>query len=142
MLLDLLSREPDLVAAWVFGSHARGQAGPGSDLDLLVLFEPGAAPDRALRLAADLSGHMADQVDVVDIERTSIELAARALCEGRLVFERAPGPRVDAEVRVLSRAHDLAPTLRRQRAQILQEHDHDRSVERYRAALGALGRLR
>lgn len=28
-----------------FGSHARDEAGPGSDLDLIVDFEPGRTPD-------------------------------------------------------------------------------------------------
>jgi predicted nucleotidyltransferase len=44
-------------AVRVFGSHARGRAGPGSDLDLLIDLEPGR----------DLLDLIAIQLDLVEL---------------------------------------------------------------------------
>jgi uncharacterized protein len=49
----------------VFGSVARGEARPGSDLDLLVDFEPGASPLDHVGLFQDLEELLGVGVDVV-----------------------------------------------------------------------------
>ncbi|MGH3181474.1 MAG: nucleotidyltransferase family protein, partial [Streptosporangiaceae bacterium] len=49
----------------VFGSVARGEAHPGSDVDLLVDFEPGASLLYHLGLFQDLEGLLGVGVDVV-----------------------------------------------------------------------------
>jgi hypothetical protein len=40
----LMAREPVVVAVGIFGSYARGDAGVGSDLDLVVLLRESALP--------------------------------------------------------------------------------------------------
>ena len=50
IIATLRDHQPVLAAmgirhAGVFGSVARGEAGPESDIDILVEFEPGAVPD-------------------------------------------------------------------------------------------------
>lgn len=50
ILATLRAHRADLAAmgirhAGLFGSVARGEAGPESDIDILVEFEPGAVPD-------------------------------------------------------------------------------------------------
>jgi uncharacterized protein len=49
----------------VFGSVARGDARPGSDLDLLVDFEPGASLIDHVGLFQDLEELLGVEVDVV-----------------------------------------------------------------------------
>jgi len=51
--------------ATVFGSVARGQDGPDSDLDLIVTFPPGTGIAAALRLEANLSWLLTVPVEVV-----------------------------------------------------------------------------
>ena len=53
--MSLAEREADLVAAGYFGSYARGDAGVGSDLDLVVLVRDSALPfeRRAARWPAE-----------------------------------------------------------------------------------------
>ena len=79
----------------LFGSHARGEAGPDSDVDLLVV-EP-HVPDRfgeivrlqrvlaPLRLPADVNVVSEDQVEEWgDVQRTMLHHALR---EGRVVAQ-------------------------------------------------------
>lgn len=49
----------------VFGSVARGEAGPESDLDLLVEMEPGRSLLDHIALIQDLEGDLGCRVDVV-----------------------------------------------------------------------------
>ncbi len=49
----------------VFGSVARGDDGPGSDIDLLVDFEPGSSLLDLMRMSDELTELLGRQVDVV-----------------------------------------------------------------------------
>ena len=84
----------------LFGSHARGDAGPESDVDLIVVeAEPfGPGRDRfaeALRLWRTLDGFRV-AADVLVYSRDEVEywrdslnhILARALREGRVLYER------------------------------------------------------
>ncbi|MGI9643458.1 MAG: nucleotidyltransferase family protein [Acidimicrobiia bacterium] len=51
----------------VFGSVARGDEAPGSDLDFLVEFEPGSSLFDLVRLQEDLAGLLGHPVDVVSL---------------------------------------------------------------------------
>lgn len=55
---EVLDRRSDVVAVWLFGSLARGNAVPGSDADLYVIVRDAAANplDRSVDLARQLSG--------------------------------------------------------------------------------------
>lgn len=131
-----LAEHPDVVVAWLFGSRARGEPRQDSDWDVAIKFAPSSNPWSRLELADVLARAVGVAVDVVDIERAPIELAAHALEASCVLHCTDEVARVDTEVRILARAHDLAPVLRRQRAEILQETDHERAVARYREALG------
>ena len=50
-----------VVAAAIFGSAARGEEGPDSDLDLCLIVALAAQKEAALAAAAELSGEMADE---------------------------------------------------------------------------------
>lgn len=55
---EILGRRPDVVAIWIFGSLARGNAVPGSDADLYVIVRDGAVEplERGVDLARQFSG--------------------------------------------------------------------------------------
>jgi hypothetical protein len=67
----------------VFGSAARGEAGPQSDVDLLVAMEPGRSLLDLGSLLADLRDLMGCQVDVVTEESIYWLLRRRILREAR-----------------------------------------------------------
>jgi predicted nucleotidyltransferase len=73
-LVESLHREIKALAARhraraiaIFGSVARGDEGPGSDIDFLVEFEPGSSLFDLVRLKADLSDLLGREVDVVSL---------------------------------------------------------------------------
>lgn len=92
--------EPERVI--VFGSYARGEAGPDSDVDILVVADGGEYRDTLDRLYAGLRG-LPVSTDVVlvnpaDLARygNSVGLVYRpALREGIVIYQRKGAPRWD-----------------------------------------------
>lgn len=65
----------------VFGSVARGDETPGSDIDLLVELEPGTRPFAILALGADLEEALGVKVDVGTPDSLRERLRAEVLAE-------------------------------------------------------------
>ena len=65
----------------VFGSYARGDAGEGSDLDLLIDVEGPTTPWFPGGLVAELEALLGCRVDVVEVEALRAEIRGQALAE-------------------------------------------------------------
>ncbi len=82
--------EPNVRLAVLYGSVARGDDAPGSDLDLLVSL--GAdRPDAAVGLAVRLERALGREVDVARLNRMQDAaplLLLRAIDEGRVLLDR------------------------------------------------------
>jgi predicted nucleotidyltransferase len=108
----------DVLAAWVFGSVARGEAGPASDVDVAILLartpEPALAAQR-LDVAAALERRIGRPVDLVILNAAPVDLVHRVLRDGALVLERDRAARIRFEVHARNRYFDLLPFLRRYR---------------------------
>ena len=88
---------------YVFGSLARGEAHRHSDIDVAVAFEQDAETDpseRVLSLGADLALELGtDDIDVVDLRRTSPKVARSVLSHGvRLVGTAEAERTVEADL--------------------------------------------
>ena len=101
-----------VAAVLLFGSHARGQAGPLSDVDVAVLIDasvPHATyPGTRLKLMGDLAeqlGH--DDVDVVVLNEAPLALAYRVLRDGVLVYCRDRDHSVQFKARTVSQYLDF-----------------------------------
>jgi hypothetical protein len=108
----VLSTNPSVVAAWLFGSVARGTAREDSDLDVAILLAPPAAAEdrRALHdLAARLEQAAGRRVDLVVLGDHDPIIAHRVLSEGRLVLCRDRERRIDFESRIHMRYMDWVP---------------------------------
>jgi predicted nucleotidyltransferase len=92
---------PGTLAAYVFGSFARGDARPESDVDLAVL--PRAPLEALERWHAQerIAAALGTDVDLVDLLRASTVLRVQVLREGRLLFDTAPGTRALFEATAL-----------------------------------------
>jgi predicted nucleotidyltransferase len=72
-----------LEAVYIFGSAARGELGPTSDLDLAFLAASSPASAEVFEAAQDLAIRVGRDVDLVDLRRASTVLQAQVVGNGR-----------------------------------------------------------
>lgn len=117
-LRGFLSRNAEregIAAAYLFGSVARGTAGPRSDVDVGILYEedpPLTLEGLGLRLEGDLESLLGKPVQVVVLNRAPVDLAIRVLRDGKLLVDRDRSKRIDFEVKTRFELWDLEPYLK------------------------------
>jgi predicted nucleotidyltransferase len=107
-----------LLAAYVFGSVARGTPRADSDVDVAVLFEeppPATLEGLPCQLEDELADLMKAPVQVVVLNTASPDFVHRVLRDGRLLVDHDPSRRIRFEVRSRNEFFDLEPILRRYR---------------------------
>lgn len=77
---------PGLRALYLFGSQAKGESRPGSDIDIAVMTYPPLAPMQRLDLAAELGVRMGCDVDVIDLATASTVLRSQVVSTGRRLY--------------------------------------------------------
>ena len=103
----------EVSATWVFGSVARGEERPDSDIDVAVLPSgAGMTFDRQLTLAARLEAVTGRRVDLVVLGLRELVLCHEVLTLGCLVHEADRERRIDFVSDALVRASDFMPTWR------------------------------
>jgi predicted nucleotidyltransferase len=101
-----------LACAYLYGSVARDEARPTSDVDVAVLFNESAeSPSRTVDLEGKLERALGRAVQAVDIERVDLDLVHRILRDGILVLESDRSRRIAFEVRARAEYFDLRPFL-------------------------------
>ena len=104
----------EVTASWLFGSLARGDAGPRSDIDVAVLYRGTPAATFAalpLRLEGEIERHLGRTTQVVALNRAPADLRIRVLRDGVLLIDRDPSLRIRFEVRTRNEWFDLQPIL-------------------------------
>ena len=81
-----LARKHGAAKASLFGSFARGDARPGSDLDLLVEMEPGRSLLDLVRLERELEEALGLKVDVVTPKSLHLPILERVMAERKPVL--------------------------------------------------------
>jgi len=106
------------ISVYLFGSVARGEAGPSSDVDLGILFasdSPATLEAPQFALEGELERLLHAPVQVVALNRASADLVHRVLRDGRLVIDRDRGARIRFEVRSRNQYFDMAQVRARYR---------------------------
>jgi hypothetical protein len=118
LLRDRLAREPNVVAAWLFGSTARGTETASSDVDLALLGTPAprSLEDMPFDLAAELASAIGREVDIIRLESSPPDLAIRVLRDGILLVDRDRAVRLRFEVDARNRYFDMQPIWREYQA--------------------------
>lgn len=80
-LITQLSSCSGVKAIYLFGSRARGKAGPLSDIDICVI-----APGVSEKDKIDILGYASDKVDVVLFNDLPIIIKARVFREGKPLY--------------------------------------------------------
>jgi predicted nucleotidyltransferase len=106
-----------VIAAWLFGSVARGEARSNSDVDVAVLLA--SAPQNLAELPLDLEDRLervtGRRLQVVVVNEAPVDLVHRVLRDGRILLDRDRSHRIRFEVQKRNEYFDLLPHLRRYR---------------------------
>jgi uncharacterized protein len=113
-LSGALAEHPEVELALLFGSTARGEAGPDSDVDVAVHCLTGHAVDQ-LGLAADLSVAARREVDVVDLDEASYPMLRALLRDAIVLHEGRPGAAADWRTRAILETETDRPWFERMR---------------------------
>ena len=111
LLVERLSRVDGLVAAYLFGSHARGDVTAASDIDVALWLQkaPQTFDELPLELSADLEQRLGIPVDLVVLNGAPSDLIHRVLRDGILLVEQDRSARIRFEVRARNDYFDLMP---------------------------------
>jgi predicted nucleotidyltransferase len=121
-----LEAEPDVAFAYLFGSLAKGRAGPASDVDVAILLrgdggeqERADAADRALEIEGRLERALERPTQVIALNAAPMDLTHNVLAHGLVAFSRDEPARQRFYVNHARRYYD---------------HAHARAIfDRYRA---------
>ena len=120
-LAELLDPREEILEAYLFGSHARVQAQPHSDVDVAVYIDDARADDTGygyrVSLTTDLmAGLGVNDVDVVVLNRAPPLLYHRVLRDGVRLLARDLRATTTREGRAVSRYCDFVPQLEKMEA--------------------------
>jgi len=99
---------PAVRLAVLFGSNARGEARPRSDVDLAVLLDPDGSALRC-QVEAELGRAAEREVDVIFLAEAPPLLRFEISRDGVLLFEKEDGVWTDFKVRAMVDWWDWAP---------------------------------
>jgi len=137
----------EVVLGYLFGSHARGQAGPLSDIDIAVLLADtvteASAFEQRLTLMDEISHRLrTNAVDVVVLNHAPLALAYRVLRDGVLIYCRDELKRIEFTARTVNMYLDFEPFLKRQERAILERARKGELLNGHNPHRGALERYR
>ena len=100
---------PDAWAIYVYGSFARGDEGPSSDLDLAVLLPPRAAIPDKLALMAEVAVATGRDVDIVSLRDADLDLVHELMRDGQQLLVRQADEVLGWEAERMSDYADFNP---------------------------------
>ena len=116
----VIDAEPAIRVAYLFGSFARGDSGPTSDVDVALLAGQPIDLMDLVAIGARIGIVVDRPVDVVDLRSAPPLLCRQVVAEGELLLVRDPLLRFDFEHEAVRRCEDTRP-LRAQQQQLLRE---------------------
>jgi len=104
--------------AYLYGSTARGEETPSSDIDIAIVCDDEISPEQRLRLMLNVSAELSRrtgiaEVDVRVINDAPLVFRGRIACEGILLFARERAQQVEFETRTRDEYFDYLPVHKR-----------------------------
>jgi len=136
-----------VLLAYLFGSYARDQAGPLSDVDIAVLLAGDPNAERCFEMRLQLIGGVMDllhfnDVDVIILNQAPLALCYRVLRDGVLLCGRDEQTRIKFTARTVSEYLDFKPVIERHERAILERARRGELLNGYNPHRGALERYR
>ncbi len=115
-LAEHLRRDGLVVAAYLFGSFARGNQGPLSDVDLALLLDPAAGREDLGRLTLEYVAEITrrlgtDEVSLVVLNDAPLTVRHEVVRTGRVLVDNDPQSRLSFEARTEDLYMDFEPML-------------------------------
>ena len=105
-LIARAERDTDVLAVMLFGSRARGEAGPESDFDVCLVLANGPATD-ADRTRKRLDYLAEADLDLAIFQQLPLYVRSRVLKEGRVLFVRDEDWLYDVAIRTVKAWEDF-----------------------------------
>jgi predicted nucleotidyltransferase len=111
-LIARAERDRDVLAVILFGSQARGDAGPGSDVDVCVVLDVGSPA--GLEASRKRLEHLAGRdLDVKIFQQLPLYIRPRVLKDGWVLFVRDEDRLYDLAIRTVRAFEDFRPYYQR-----------------------------
>jgi predicted nucleotidyltransferase len=114
-VLAEVQQHPKVVAIFLFGSWARGDQMPISDVDIAVLLD---SPDK--RDEADIGSMYSPTIDLVLFHRLPVRIQFQVLKEGQPLFVRDEEKLIETTFQVMRQYHEMEWMYRRYYEEILR----------------------
>jgi predicted nucleotidyltransferase len=119
-LVGFFETRHEVIFAYLFGSVARGNAGPLSDIDIAVYLDPLQLPKKTgygfhSELLVELQALLANDTDLVLLNQASTVTKYQVIKNGMLIFCRSEESRRDFHDHTVKAYLDLKPLLKVQR---------------------------
>lgn len=114
-LVSALAEFPSVIAIILYGSVARGEQTPLSDIDICVLTEPDLTPDEW----ESLMSHSGPAIDLVLFQDLSPAIRYRVLTEGTILLSKDPSRVNRIRAETVREYLDLKPLLEQNARRIL-----------------------
>jgi predicted nucleotidyltransferase len=87
-----LRADKDIIFAYLFGSLAKGETRPLSDVDIAVYCREGSSlPEKKLEILGNLASILkTDEIDLVVLNRAPLALRMKILEDKKVILDRAP----------------------------------------------------
>lgn len=95
-IIEIIKSHPNVIAIYLFGSHAKGEATPLSDIDIAVIME-NPTPESE----ADIGSLSSPEIDVVLFHRLPLHIRYEVFKYGKEVFVRDEERLLEIKLKVM-----------------------------------------
>ncbi len=106
---EVLTPEPGVKLALIYGSYATGKMRLGSDVDIAVLFERPLNVWQKIALVEQLENKLSLPIDLVDLSTTSGTVLRQILCKGQVLVKNDPAAMETLIRRMIYNQADVMP---------------------------------
>ena len=112
-LKELLSQEPDLELAILYGSTALNKSRPDSDIDIAILQRHPMDIHRRMELTARLGNALKRPIDLVDLSALNGTILKQVLTTGQVIVDSSKGALEQQISRMIYNQTDMMPYVTR-----------------------------
>ncbi|MBE8540154.1 nucleotidyltransferase domain-containing protein [Geoglobus acetivorans] len=113
-IIETIKTHPDVIAIYLFGSQAKGDQTPLSDVDIAVILE-NPTPESE----ADIGSMATQEIDIVLFHRLPLHIKFEVFRHGRELFVRDEEKLAEIRFRVMREYLDTLPMYRRISSEVL-----------------------